>query len=261
MRFGVCIDTDMSRLAKVREYGYDYAEINLSGIADWTEEQVAEARAEMERTGIFAETCNGFFFSFEKGYLVSEQVDFAMLEAYMRRALDKASRLGLQVAVIGSGSARTILDESRREACEEQFARVLRLAGDVAAEYGVKIVIEPLNHKECNTVNTVEEGLAMCRRANHPNVFVLADFFHVSMSGESLEAIRTCGTMLQHIHLARNNPDRQMPLDPQDREDCIRWAAALKENGYDSRISLEGIFGEDWDGVVQKTRSVLTVFE
>ena len=65
MRFGVCIGADMHNLAKLREYGYDYAEINLSGIANWTPEQVEEARAEMVRTGIFAETCNGFFFSFE----------------------------------------------------------------------------------------------------------------------------------------------------------------------------------------------------
>ena len=48
MRFGVCIGTDMSCLSKLQEYGYDYAEINLSGIANWTEEQVEDARREMQ---------------------------------------------------------------------------------------------------------------------------------------------------------------------------------------------------------------------
>ena len=261
MRFGVCIGTDMSCLSKLQEYGYDYAEINLSGIANWTEEQVEDARREMVRTGIFAETCNGFFFSFEKGYLTSDRVDLAALEEYIRRALGKASRLGLQVAVIGSGAARTILDESRREEGEEQFARVLRLAGDVGTEFGVKIVIEPLRYEECNTVNTVADGVAMCRRADHPNVFVLADFYHVSMTGESLDAIRTCGSMLQHVHLARNNSDRRMPLEAADAADCARWAAALRENGYNARISLEGAFGDDWNDTVQRMRPVLKVFE
>lgn len=261
MRFGVCIGADMSSLDKLQEYGYDYAEINLSGIANWSEEQVEEAWQAMERTGIYAETCNGFFFSFEKGYLTGDTVDFAALEEYIRRALGKASRLGLQVAVIGSGSARTVLDESRREEGEEQFARVLRLAGDIGAEYGVKIVIEPLRYEECNTVNTVADGVAMCRRANHPNVFVLADFYHVSMTGESLETIRTCGSLLQHVHLARNNKDRRMPLDPEDQADCARWAAALKANGYDARISLEGAFGDNWDDTIKRMRRVLTAFE
>ena len=261
MRFGVCIGTDMSCLSKLQEYGYDYAEINLSGIANWTEEQVEDARREMVRTGIFAETCNGFFFSFEKGYLTGDTVDLAALEEYIRRALGKASRLGLQVAVIGSGAARTILDESRREEGEEQFARVLRLAGDVGTEFGVKIVIEPLRYEECNTVNTVADGVAMCRRANHPNVFVLADFYHVSMTGESLDASRTCGSMLQHVHLARNDPDRRMPLEAADAADCARWAAALRENGYNARITLEGAFGDDWNDTVQRMRPVLKVFE
>lgn len=261
MRYGVCINTDMRCLAKLQEYGYDYAELNLSRVADMTEEQIEAARAEMERTGIWGEACNGFFFSFADGYLSSNEVDFAVLEEYIRRALGKAKRLGTQVAVIGSGRARMILDESRREEGEEQFAKVLRLAGDIGAELGIKIVIEPLRPQECNTITTVAEGLAMCKRANHPNVFVLADFYHVFMSGETLDAIRTCGSMLQHCHIARSNEDRQMPVNPEDLPACKEWAAALKENGYDLRISMEGGMGENWDETCIKMREVFKVFD
>ena len=261
MRFGVCIGADMTKLELVKKYGYDYAEISLSGIADWTEEQIEDARQQMERLGIWAEACNGFFFSFPDGYLTSDEVDFAVLEEYIRRALGKGARLGLKVAVIGSGKARKILDESRRAAGEEQFAKVLRLAGDIAAEFGIKIVIEPLCYEECNTVNTVADGIAMCKLANHPNVFVLADFFHVAMTGESLDAVRTCGSLLQHTHIARSNRDRQMPVNPEDRADCEKWAAALRENGYTGRMSLEGGMGNDLNDTLPKTRQVLRLFE
>lgn len=261
MRFGSCCSNHFEQLAKLKEYGYDYVELYLAGVATMPDEDIEKVRAQMDELGIYGETANGFFFSFDKGYLTSPDVDFAVLEEYIRRAFSKGSRLGLKVAVIGSGTARHILNEDDRDAAEERFAQVLRLAGDIGAEFGIKIVIEPLQYKETNLVNTVADCLAMCERTNHPNVGALADFFHVSMTKEGLDTIRTCGDKLWHIHIARNNTDRQMPIMPEDQADVAAWAAALKENGYDARISMEGGMWEDWDDTVKKMRQVLAQFE
>ncbi len=261
MRFGVCIGTDSGTLSKLKEFGYDYVEVNLSALANASEEQVDALAAAVEATGLKAESCNGFFFNYDKGYLTGDAVDFAELEMYIRRALERAVKLGLKVAVIGSGKARHILDESNREEAEERFAKVLRLAGDIADEFDVQIVIEPLNAKETNLVNTVADGLALCEKVGHPRVSVLADFYHVAMSGETLDAIRTCGGSLRHVHIARNNPDRQMPVNPEDMTDVLLWAAALKANGYNDRISLEGGYGTDWDDTMKRMRQVLAHFE
>ncbi len=261
MRYGICIGDDVSKLSMLKDLGYDYAELNLSAVVNWSEEKIAETRAEMDRLGLYAESGNGFFFGLEDGSLSAKVVDFDGIADYIRRLMKNASRLGLKVAVIGSGRARHIMDESRRADGELQFAKVLRIAGDIGAEYGVKIVIEPLQKKECNQVNTVADGLAMCKLANHPNVFVLADFFHVSMNGESMDAIETCGALLQHIHIARNNTDRQMPVNVEDQADVARWAAALKKNGYDLRISLEGGMGDDFRETAKKMREVLKAFD
>ncbi len=262
MRFGVCIGNDMTKLATLKKYGYDYAEIGLSSIADWTEEQINDARKKMEETGIFAEACNGFF-GFSEGYLTGDQLDMAVVEEYTRRALSKAARLGLKVAVVGSGKARKVQDVSRMEEGKAKFASVLRLTGTIAAEYGIKIVIEPLRRGETNIVNTVADGLEMCMMADHPNVYVLADFYHVAMNGETLDAIRHCGDKLQHTHIARNNPDRAMPVNPEDQPDCRAWADALRENGYDQRMSLEGYIGKEpaeFEETLAKMAEVLKQF-
>jgi len=260
MRFGVCIATNISKIPVVKAAGYDYVEMSLVGVAGWSDEKVAEVRAILDKEGIEMEATNGFF-GFEEGYLTDDRLDLKVVEEYTRRAMKNASQLGLKVAVLGSGTARQILDESKRDQAEEQFVQVLRLCGDICAEYGVKIAIEPLRTEETNFINTVADGLEMCKKANHPNVFVLADFYHVFMNGESLDTVRTCGDMLQHTHIARSNPDRLMPVNPEDMAACKEWAAALKENGYDLRMSLEGGFGEDWDATVIKMRDVLKVFE
>lgn len=259
MKFGACIGTDAGKLEKLKEYGYDYAEFALNGIADWSQEKVDAMRAEMARTGIWGEACNCFFAGGEEGWLTDEKVDFAAVEKYIRRALSKGAQLGLKVAVIGSGRARMVKNEADRAACEERFLKVLRLAGDIGAAYGVRIVIEPLQRGECNLINTVADGVDMCRRAGHENVAVLADFYHVFMNGETLDAVRTAGKMLCHTHLARANADRAMPLSAEDRPALIEWAAALRENGYDARMSLEGSMG-DWDTTAKEMRPVLDAY-
>ena len=261
MRFGNCFSNNWDLLPKMKEYGYDYVELYLAGLSEMTDEEIEQVRRQMDDVGIYGETANGFFFSFETGYLTSGKTDFAVLEEYIRRAFSKGARLGLQLAVIGSGSARNIPDDVDREVGEERFARVLRLAGDIGAEFGIRIVIEPLNQKETNLVNTLADCLAMCRRVNHPNVGALIDFYHMSMTGEGLDTLRTCGDSLWHVHIARNNKDRQMPIMPEDEADVAAWAAALKENGYNARISLEGGMWDDTDDTLQKMRQVLRRFE
>ncbi len=261
MRFGICIGGDPTLIPKVKKYGYDYIEIALADFSKFSDEEIDGFRKQLDELGIRVETANGFFFGFERGYLTGDHVDFAGLEEYTRMALTKGKKLGLELAVVGSAAARSIVDEAKREQGEETLAKVFRLLADIGEELGVRIIIEPLNQKECNEINTVADGIAMLKRVNHPNLGVLADFFHVSMSGEGLMTIENCGELLQHVHIARGHEDRNMPTLPEDAADCAAWAAALKKNGYDKRISLEGGMWDDWDDTAIRMREVLTVFE
>lgn len=258
MRYGVCIGSHAEKLRVLKDCGYDFAEVTLSAIADWNEEQIAAFCAESERTGIFAEAANGFF-AFPEGSLTGADADFSAIEAYTRRALRNAARLGVKVAVLGSGKARKIPDDTDREAGTERFCRVLRIAGTVGAEEGIGIVIEPLNPAETNLVNSVAEGLELCRRTNHPNVSVLADFYHMAVVGEEPDILGACGTQLHHVHLAA--PDRQIPTDPAQMPLAAAYAAQLKKIGYDRRISLEGNFTADWEENARKTRAFLKLFD
>lgn len=260
MRYGVCTNIDKYKLEKLKGYGYDYVELQLCNIFNMTDEEVEDFRKECDRTGMYVEAVN-FFFPYGGGYLVKPGIDFGEIEKYLHVALSKAQRLGTKVAVIGSGGARTIPDDVKWEDGEAQFAKVLAFSGEIAKQYGIEVVIEPLFTGNSNFIHTVAEGIDICKKANHPNVFVLADFFHVFMSGESLETIENCGDMLRHVHIARANADRQMPIFPEDKPYCEAWAKALKKNGYNGRISLEGAIGEDWDGTIIKTREALKVFD
>ncbi len=261
MRYGICIGTDISMIATAAACGYDYIETGLSDISRLSDGTFEAFRAELDKYCLKAEVCNGFF-GFPRHYLVTAQADMQEIAAYVRCAFARVSLLGLQVAVLGSGNARMLPENADKAACEEQFLRILRLVGDIAEEYNITVAIEPLTYAECNFINTVADALDIASRANHPRIRVMGDFYHIHMNGEGLEALTGSGNMLRHLHIARPNIDRCMPVSEEDRTVCRVWAQALAQNGYNDRISLEGNYGKH--GVAEtltETRKTLALFQ
>ena len=255
MKFGVC--GNLARLPIIQDAGYDYIEMNFSTLALMSEEEFIKTREELARVGMRAEAFNGFFKS--NFILYGEQADLNAIAAYCETAFSRAAQLGGAVAVLGSGGARAIPEGVSTEDAEEQFCRVLKVCGDVAQKYGMRIAIEPLRASECNFINLVSEGAAICRRVNHPAVKLLVDFFHFWCGEEPLFHIADAADVLIHAHLARPNLDRTMPRE-EDLATVAQWAQALREIGYTGRLSLEGSHGDDFAGSVQRTRAHLNLF-
>jgi sugar phosphate isomerase/epimerase len=256
MKFGVC-SGKLSRLFAIMDAGYDYIEMNFANLALMTEEEFAQTRDALVAAGFCAETFNGFFKS--NVVLYGESVDLDAIASYCETGFSRAAALGGKVAVLGSGGARSVPEGMTREQAEEQFCRVLTVCGDVALKHGMRIAIEPLRACECNYINLVSEGAALCRRVNHPAVKLLVDFFHFWCGDEPLSHLYEAADVLIHAHLARPNLDRKMPM-PEDRETVASWAKALRDIGYTGRLSLEGSHGDDFDESIRRTREYLNLF-
>lgn len=256
MRFGVCTG-DINRFSLIKAAGYDYVEFPMTELVKMSDEAFAAFAAKVEEIGIPVESYNGFFPPELK--IVGNAIDYDAIEAYAEKGFSRAAQIGGKVAVIGSGGARRIPEGEGYEENFARFAKTLAVCGEVASRYGMYVTVEPLNDKETNLINSVAEGLEVCRKANHPAARCLADFYHVFMSGETLDAIRGAGDMLGHVHLARANEDRAMPY-AEDVPQCEEWAAALKACGYDARISLEGNFLPSFEEAVARCREIVKVF-
>ena len=255
MKLGICTNKDFDAVARA---GYDYIETAFCLLVEQSADEFAAYKKSILDTGLKAETFNCFF----RGdvALVGEKVDLKLIADFARKGMQRAAQLGGEVAVIGSGAARTIPDSCNRKQAVEQFVSVLDLCAGIAGEYGMKIVVEPLNAKETNFVNTVAEGLELARMVNNPNVGGLVDFYHAHLSGESLEAVETAGDALFHAHLARANADRDIPVTSQDLETCKRWAQALRTCGYDKRLSLECIHSRSFEESIIAARPAMELF-
>lgn len=254
MKFGVCCDID--KLPLLQKCGYDYIELNFSNMALADEKKFEEMCEQIGHYGLSAESFNCFF---PAGFNLNVDVDYDKIREYAKKGFARAELLGGKIAVLGSGGARRVPEGYDRVLAAEQFVKVLRICGDIAAKHGMQIAIEPLRTAETNFINTVAEGIEMCKAVDHESVKCLVDFFHLFMNGETLDAVKNSGELIIHTHLARPNADRRIPT-VQDRDTCAQWASALKSIGYDGRMSLEGDFTPDFETAIREVQPVLELF-
>lgn len=256
IKIGAC--GDISTISSAERAGYAYLEYSFQNLAKMNDEEFAKAESYLNDVNIKVEACNGYFSP--DIALIGDNVDFEFIEQYSRRGMERAKKLGCEVVVIGSGKARNIPDNIPFEKGFEQFAKVVCLCADIAKEYGISVVVEPLNVNETNLINTVADGLELCKAANNENVKALADFYHVFMNNEGLDGVYAAGKQLAHTHLARPNENRRTPK-AEDKETLALWAKALKDIGYSGRLSLECIFESDYEADLKNAREFMKVFE
>ena len=106
-------------------------------------------------------------------------------------------------------------------------------------------------------INTFEQGLALCRAAGVGNLGCLVDLYHFYKNGEDLSVFDDLEPGdLRHVHLARPDEDRRAPTEA-DAETLKLWAEKLKASGYDGRVSLECIWGDDFGGEAKTAAKIL----
>ena len=232
MRIGLCASADQAARAKAA--GCEYIELNFTTVARMSEAEFARTAAALEAAGLRAEAMNCFIPGDFKLYALE---DGAQLKQYIQAGMARARALGTEVVVFGSGGARRLPEGVGKPEGLQKLAPWFTLAGGLAAEAGLTVVIEPLQYRECNAVNTLLEGLALMRRVNVPGLRLLADMYHMGCNGEDYADILQAGADLRHCHIARPE-GRVYPL-PGDGYGYAPFFAALRQIGYAERLSIE----------------------
>ena len=233
MRLGICTSDEYSSAAK--SAGFNYIEQALVPIAAMNKTELSQYAA---GSAVPTLACNCFF-DRDAHRLVGENVDYALLERYIRKALKNAAQLGCKSAVLGSGHGRRIPDGFDRTKALAQFKHVAELSGDIAKEYGITIAVEPLNYRETNLLNTVAETAAFVRGVGMDNVGVTADFYHIVQTGEGWDGLYQNAELIRHIHIC--HPDTRMMPKPGDGFDYIEFKRILTQIGYNGLVSVEGL--------------------
>lgn len=232
MKFGLCAKLDM--LPEAAALGFDYLEPPVNAVAAMTGEEFAAALQAVKAAGI---PCPAFNLLFPKTLaLLSPATTDAQVREYLEGALMRVAALGGETAVFGSGKSRSRPQDMPYGEAFRRLAHLTRLTGEVAARHGITIVIEPLNRTETNMICSMAEGAALVAAADHPNVKLLSDFYHVVTDGEPVEDVVRLGGV-SHAHVATRQ-GRRFPLNGD--EALARFMSALKATGYHGMLSIEG---------------------
>ena len=149
--------------------------------------------------------------------------------------MTRAGVAGIETIVFGSGGSRKVPDGFSMATAYDQLADHLKRWGPIAGEHGVTIVVEPLG-PECNICSTVDESADLVRRVDHPNIRLLADTYHMVRINDPADAIVRAGELIRHVHCAE--VEGRSPIGTHG-EDLTPYFAALKEVGFDGRVSIE----------------------
>lgn len=233
MRYGIC--TGFDQLHVLDQLGYDYIELSVTAVMSLDDAQLIAYADKLKSSKVKCEVFNILFPKTME--LIGEQADETQLREYLHRAMKRIRYLGGQIAVFGSGKCRRCPEGYDYKNAYRELVEVYRITGEIAAEYGVLIVIEPLSRQETNLICTMAEGAILEADVNHPNVKLLSDYFHVMANHDSISDIKMIGTF-GHIHIASGN-GRRYPLS-REQEQYEAFMEALKAIGYNGRISIEG---------------------
>lgn len=241
MKFGICCAPhalgEPARLLEIiADAGADYIEWSVGAVmsseAEWKKLQATVANARIK-----PEAFNGFLPPSQR--ITGPDVKMGESLDYASEAMRRCRALGAQVIVLGSGGARKLPEGWAPTRGLDQFETFCRELGPRAAEHDMVIAIEPLNVTEDNLVNTVASGAGIVDAVDHPNIQLLADFYHMFHDDEPVENVAKVGARLQHSHLA--DLGRVAPGFAKEGEaDFVGFFRALHAAGYDKRCSFEG---------------------
>ena len=252
MLFGVC--TGYKNAEFVKKCGYDFLEMSLNEVSAMSDEEFEICVKSLKEADIKALAFNCFFPGDIK--LVGPDMNLNVISDYTKKAIKRASVLGAEIVVLGSGGSRKIEESYNTLLCEEQFVKVLVEIGKIAQNYGITLVVEPLNQNETNLINTVPDAADFANRSASENVKALVDFFHFEIENEPDGDIINYKNELFHVHVA--NADRKAPTE-QNIEDLKKWSELLKKINYSNKISIEARY-DDFESEIETARKLLEIF-
>ena len=133
----------------------------------------------------------------------------------------------------------------------------LKLLGEHAVKVGTRLLLEPLNRKECFFLRQLADAAAICKDVGSPGIAMMGDFWHMTWEETSdLGALISAGDYLHHVHIA-SRKNRKMPGEDGEADNYTLGFKGLKWIGYQDYVSLEcGAVG-DKNVVVPKAADLL----
>ncbi|MFD0678051.1 MULTISPECIES: sugar phosphate isomerase/epimerase family protein [unclassified Paenibacillus] len=229
--FGWCLPIEHA--GELNEYGYDYIECMLAPLLTKNEEDFKKALPLYINSPLPVKAWNVLFPREIK--VVGSEANDDVTKRYISRAVETMEKVGSSIFVFGSGGSRSVPEGWDLNRAEEQLLNLLNWFADECEGTKLTLAIEPLNRKESNIINSVNDGVHLAKQINRSSIRVLADFYHMDEEQEPLDTLVANKDWLAHIHVA--DTGRLAPGTGQYPYE--NFIAQLKAANYTGLISAE----------------------
>lgn len=149
---------------------------------------------------------------------------------YAQALCAKLNRLNIRFLGIGSPLSRSLFDEDSRDMAKAQLCSSIRIFAEELPN--AFVLLESLNKKETNFINTMSEAYEMISLINLENTGLVCDLYHMAKSGETTAAFTAqISRSIRYLHIADPNrrrfPEESSPAslfkllkDVEDRTGC-----------------------------------------
>ena len=234
------VQTTLARAAEVKAAGGDFIAESVAGLIqpDAGEDVFTLALQRVREAGLPIYACNYFIGRRDLRCTGPDASHDAVL-AYATRAFARAQRLGVRVIVFGSSASRSIPEGFEEARARDQFATLLAALGPRARDHDVKLAVESLQSRECNFLTKIRDVADVVQRADHPNIRITADLYHMVAEQETPDDLRAVLPWLAHLELAEVQGRR---LPQPNGQDFRPFFKVLKTAGYSGAVCFEGRF-------------------
>lgn len=155
------------------------------------------------------------------------------VKTVFRELIDLAADFG---KIVNIGRVRGQIGNRHKTEVEDMFTQVARELCQYAEPKGVTLILEPVNRYEIDFINSVEEGVALMKKINMPNMMLMPDTFHMNIEDKKMGSeLAKNIAYIKYIHLADSN--RLAP--GQGHTNFREIFTHLLHAGYDGWVSAE----------------------
>jgi len=223
---------EIERVAAAAAAGFKAVEMHWPYQVPAAEMRSALDRSKVTMLGLNTPVGNAAAGDFGLGALPGREKEF-------QQALDEAISYG---HVIGASAVHCMAGQIAADAAaaaERTFVANLKLAADKAAQAGMTILIEPINHRDKPGyfLHTIEQAAAIIDQVGRQNVRIMFDCYHTQiMQGDLAQRIKDYLGLIGHVQFAAV-PSR---AEPDEGEIDYRYICrTLDSLGYEGWVGAE----------------------
>lgn len=230
MKYGIW--SDFQELELLEDIQFDYLELKFRSIATMKKSEFKRLQDTLKSKSFKVLKMNCLF---PKQYHFMDLGFKEKVYKFLQIGFMRAQELGTGYVVFGSPQTRYRPKKTTYEQYILVFEDILRFICDIADNYNVKIILEPICSKELNIINSVFEADRVVTQIDD-HIGVLCDLFHMYHMNENFNILQEIDS-LSHCHIV-NPITRYCPL-PEDGFDYAPFLTAVLKSHKIENITIE----------------------